>query len=135
MQDCRELDTQALDVLILLADVHGSQAAATHAAIMLRRKRRLLEEALLDLRQLEHKFERVQQKHEFSEPDTESDDDVEGFRERRRLQRMASEAEVSESVQSLSPQTKRKHTESEDNEETAESSQRKATPWEGVVSE
>ena len=119
MLDCRELDTQAVDALIRLADVHGSQAAATQAAIMLTRKNRHVREALLDLRQLQQQLASVQEKHQFSEPDTEVDEEeADCCRQRCRLQRNASEAQMSESAERKTPQAKRKQLESEHNAET-----------------
>ena len=129
MLDCRELDTQAVDALIRLADEHRSEAAATQAAIMLTRKSRILAEALLDLRQLQEQLERVQEKHQFSEPDTELDEEeADCCRQQCTFQRNESEkAHVSESAERKTPHAKRRKLDSEQNAETPGRPRTKAT--------
>ena len=120
MLDCREVDTQAVEALIRLADVHRIEAAATQAAIMLTRKSRILAEALLDLRQLRQQLLSVQEKHQFSEPETELDEvEADCCRQRGMFQRNESEkAHVSESAERNTPHAKRQKLDSEQNAET-----------------
>ena len=90
---------------------------------------------MLDLRQLEHQFERLQRKHQFSEPETEAEDEAEGFRERRWLERKSAEAEAAEDRQRNTPPTKRRKRQSEDIAESSGSVQRSRTPSDGGGSE